>query len=83
MWNISKAQSCADYLKFHASPDTAASIVVNNYGGKFLGYIGTSPDYILWRYCFKDSYISLRFYRDMQEDRRVEIFVDGKSVAII
>lgn len=83
MWNISKAQSCANYLKFHGTTANAVNVVVNNFGGRFLGYIGVSPDYILWRYSFKDSFLSLRFHRDLQEEKRVEVFVDGKSVAII
>lgn len=83
MWNRTKAENCASYLKEHGTVDNASKIVANNFGGKFLGYVGVSPDYILWRYSFRDSFLSLRFHRDLQEDRRVEVFVDGKSVAVI
>ena len=37
----------------------------------------------MWRYSFRDSFLSLRFHRDLQEERRVEIFVGDKSVATI
>lgn len=83
MWTRTKAEDCASYLKQHGTVANATEIVVNNFGGKFLGYVGVSPDYILWRYSFRDSFLSLRFHRDLQEDRRVEIFVGDKSVATI
>lgn len=83
MWNRTKAEDCAAYLKEHGTTDNATGIVVNNFGGKFLGYVGVSPDYILWRYSFRDSFLSLRFHRDLQEERRVEIYINDKPVATI
>ena len=83
MWNKTRAENCAAYLKKYGTVDNASKIVSNNFGGKFLGYVGVSPDYIMWRYSFRDSFLSLRFHRDLQEERRVEIFVGDKSVATI
>ncbi len=83
MWTKTKAENCAAYLKKYGTVKNVTGIVVHNFGGKFLGYVGVSPDYILWRYSFRDSFLSLRFHRDLQEDIRVEIFVGDKSVATI
>ena len=83
MWTKTKAENCAAYLKKYGTVDNASKIVTMNFGGRFLGYVGVSPGYILWLYSFRDSFLYLRFHRDLQEDRRVEIFVGNKSVATI
>ena len=83
MWTRTRAEVCASYLKEHGTVKNATGIIVHNFGGRFLGYVGVSPDYIMWRYSFRDSFLSLRFHRDLQEEQRVEIFVGNKSVAVI
>lgn len=83
MWVRTQAEDCASYLKKYGNTQNATRIVVNNFGGKFLGYVGSVPNHILQRYAFRDSFLYLRFHRDLQEDNRVEIFVDSKSVATI
>lgn len=82
MWNNTVAQNCLHYLKAQGTPDNVRRIIIKNYGGKFSGYRGHGV-VVFWKYHFRDSNISVRFFRDEQEERRVEVFVDGKPAAII
>lgn len=82
MWNISKAHSCANYLKFHGNVDNVRRIITINFGGKFSGYRGHG-EFTFWKYYFRDSDISVRFFRDEQEERRAEIVIGKRTVAVI
>lgn len=82
MWNNTVAQSCVKYLKSKGTPDNVRRIIIKNYGGKFSGYRGNG-EVTFWKYHFRDSSISIRFFRDEQEERRAEVYVDQKFACVI
>ena len=76
------AQNCVHYLKAQGNPDNIRRIIIKNYGGKFSGYRGRG-EVVFWKYHFRDSSISIRFFRDEQEERRAEVYVDQKFACVI
>ena len=81
MWNNTVAQNCIKYLAAAGSPDNARRIITTNYGGKFLGYQGWC-EHTVWKYSFRDSFLYLRFFRDNNEERRVELSTEGMTAVI-
>lgn len=79
---MTTAQNCIHYLKAQGNPDNIRRIIIKNYGGKFSGYRGHG-EVVFWKYHFRDSNISIRFFRDNNEERRAEVYVDQKFACVI